>query len=417
VTVYSPVPDAASIQAVQDVLKEVFVSDTLESQMYEDTILLNWIEDVTEYTDSNGLFASVPMRVGRTGGISARAIGEKLGVADHQKVGKAKYEYTNQYLQIKVEGPVVARMRTNRQACIREIDKEVQWGIEDLKRDWQRQLYGNGTAVVAAKLPALGVANQWVPLGAANEYVIDRGYLYEGQKVDIGTAGNPVLDTGGNKIIDIDDTAGAPRIKLENATTVTANSDVSLYGNRNADGDQRELNGLGNIISDTAVLGEVDPAVKRWWKGHVLANGGVNRALSVNLLLNTIKALRKKGKYPDRAVADLDQEQAYYNLLQGQVRFAGDSELAAGNTIGLQLGKIKSGFVGDPDCPPNRVFIFHGEALQMYSAGPVAWQNQTTGGDILAWSQDYDAFVARAAKYFQLGTDRRTSTAALMDLS
>lgn len=414
--VFSPTPDAADIAAVQDVLKEVFVSDTLESQLYEDTVILDKVEDVTEYTDSNGLKAVVPLRTGRTAGISARAIGEELGVADHQKVGRAEYEYTHQYLQIKVEGPVVARMKTDRASVVREIDLEINSGIEDLKRDWVRQLYGDGSGVIAASLPG-NASSQTIPLGADNFYVLERGWLHEGMNVDIGTAANPTLDTGGNKITAIDDTEAAPTITLENATAVTAGSGVSRYGNRNADGDQRELNGVGNLFSDSAVVGNLDPATKTWWKAIVEENGGTPRALSTSLLTTTIRKLRQKGRYPDNALCDLEQEEAYYHLLQPQVRFAGDAKLAAGDTTGLVLGKIKSGLVGDPDCPPGKVFIWHGKALQMYSAGKVAWQNQTTGGDILAWSQGYDAFVARAAKYFQVGTNRRASLGVLDDLS
>jgi hypothetical protein len=412
--VYTPVADAADIAAVQDVLKEVYVSDDLESQMYEDTILLDWIEDVTEYTDSNGLKASVPMRTGRSGGISARAIGEELGVADHQKVGKVSYQYTNQYLQVKVEGPVVARMKHDRASCVREIDFEISNGLEDLQRDWTRQLYGTGDGVVVSGLAAAG-ASATIAIPAAQQYVLERGWLYEGQKVDIGTDANPVLDTGGNKVIGVDDVAGT--ITLANATAVTAASKISLYGNRNADGDQRELNGFGNMFSDSVALGDKDPATSKYWKAIVEDNGGAGRALSVDLLMTVIRKLRQKGKYPDRAVCDLIQEQKYYQLLQPQVRFAGDAKLAAGDTSGLVLGKIKSGLVGDPDCPPGKVHIFHGKAVQMYSAGPVAWQNQTTGGDILAWSQGYDAFVARAAKYFQVGSNRRASLAVLGDLN
>jgi hypothetical protein len=171
------------------------------------------------------------------------------------------------------------------------------------------------------------------------------------------------------------------------------------------------------MFSDSVALGDKDPATSKYWKAIVEDNGGAGRALSVDLLMTVIRKLRQKGKYPDRAVCDLIQEQKYYQLLQPQVRFAGDAKLAAGDTSGLVLGKIKSGLVGDPDCPPGKVHIFHGKAVQMYSAGPVAWQNQTTGGDILAWSQGYDAFVARAAKYFQVGSNRRASLAVLGDLN
>lgn len=412
----TPVATPADIAAVQDVLKEVWPSDNIESQLYEDTVMLDWIEDVTEHTDSNGLKASVPLRTGRTGGVSARGIGEKLGVADHQKVGKAEYEYVNQYLQIKIEGPVVARMRTNRQACIREIDKEVRWGMEDWRRDWQRQVYGAGDAVIASGLPG-NASSTTVLLGASNYWVLERGLLYEGQRVDIGTAANPTLDCGGHRITGIVDNPAAPGIVLEQATAVTAASAISLAGNRNSDGEQRELNGLGNIVSDTATLGGLNPATKTYWKAIVEDNSGTPRALSIDLLLTVIRKLRQKGKYPNFAITDLVQEQAYYNLLQPDVRFIGEKGLEAGNTQGLAIGKIASGLVGDPDCPPGILYMGVKDALQMYSAGPAGWQNQTTGGDILAWSQDYDAFVGRAAKYMQIGTDRRVSLGLLDDLT
>lgn len=411
---FSPVASPADIAAVQDVLKEVWLSDALESQLYEDTLVLDWVEDVTEYTDSDGLKASVPLRTGRTAGISARGVGQQLGVANRQKVGKASYNYTNQYLQVKVNGPVVARMSTNRQACVREIDLEVKNGIEDLRRDWVRQVYGDGSAVIAANLPG-NASSTTIPLGAANYYVIERGFLYEDMPVDIGTAANPTLDTGGNVIVDITDSPTAPAIIVQNATAVTAGSGVSRYGNRGAN-TSYELNGFGNMFSETAVLGTLNPATADFWKAIRVHNSGVQRPLSIDLLMTTIRRMRQKGKYPTRAVCDLFQEQQYYNLLQPQVQFAGDSKLHAGDTEGLTLGKLKEGLHGDPDCNPGRAYFMHEDALFMVSAGPVAWQNQTTGGDILAWEQGYDAFVARAAKYFQFATDRRRSLGVLEDL-
>lgn len=413
--VFTPVADAADIAAVQDILKEVWVSDTVESQMREDTWILDQIEEVTEYTDSNGLHASVPVHTGRAGATGARAVGEKLPAAQHQKTKKAKYEYTNQYVTIKVEGPVVARMKSNKTSVVREIDFEVNRAIEDLKKDWVRQLYGNGDAVIARAVPGNASA-AIIPLGAANAWVLEYEQLYVGQHVDIGTIANPQASTGGNKIVDIDDTPAAPTITLENATAVTAGHHVFLHGNATANV-SNELNGMGNMFSDTTDLGEITVASERKWKGVQLTNGGTPRALSVDLLMTLIRKLRAGGKYPDKACSDLIQEQKYYNLLQGQVRFAGDHNLAAGDSQGLGIARIKSGFMGDADCPPGQVFIWHGGAIQSYSAGPGGWQNQTTGGDVLAWSQDYDAFVARYAKYFQVGTNRRRSLGRLGDLS
>lgn len=412
---FTPTASPADIAAVQDVLKEVWVTDTLESQLYEDTIILDWVEDITDYTDSDGLKASVPLRTGRTAGISARAVGQALGVAGHQVVDKASYNYTNQYLQVKINGPVVARMKTNRQSCVREIDFEVKNGLADLKRDWVRQLYGDGSAVIAGSLPG-GASSTTVLLGADNYYAIERGFLHVGMPVDIGTAANPTLDTGGNVITDIVDSPTAPAIVVTSATATTAGSGVSRYGNRTSGSVSNELNGFANLFDDDTTLGDINPASAAHWKGVKVGNSGTPRPLSIDLAMTLIRRLRQKGSYPDTAVCDLYQEQQYYNLLQPQVRFAGEGALKAGNTDGLQLAKIKKGLVGDPDCNPGKIYAFSKDALMMFSAGPVAWQNQTTGGDILAWEQGYDAFVARAAKYFQIGTDRRCSLGTLEDL-
>lgn len=413
--VFTPVATAADIAAVQDILKEVFTSDTLESQLREDTWILDQIEEVTDYTDSNGLRAVVPLHVGRGGGVGARAVGQLLPKAQAQKVDRAEYIYTNQYVTVKVEGPVVARMKSNKTSVVREIDFEIRRSIEDLQKDWTRQLWGNGDAVVARTLPGNASA-VIIPLGAANAYTLEYDHLYPGMHVDIGTIANPQLDTGGNKIVSVDDTAAAPTITLANATAVTAGSHVFIHGNATANV-SNELNGMANMFSATSTLGTITVASQPKWKGVQLLNGGTPRALSVDLLMTLIRQLRAGGKYPDKAASDLIQEQKYYNLLQGQVRFAGDHNLAAGDAQGLGLARIKSGFMADADCPPGQVFVWHGSAIQSYSAGPGAWQNQTTGGDILAWSQDYDAFVARYAKYWQVGTNRRRSLGRLGDLS
>lgn len=413
--VFTPVADPAGISAVQDVLKEVWVSDSLESQLFDDNILADWIEDVQEYTDSSGLRASVPLKTGRTGGVSARAIGQQLGVADHQRVAKATYDYKNLYLQVQVYGPVIAKMKTDRQACVREIDFEVKNGLEDFRKDYARQLRGDGSAkLTLAALPG-GASSTTVLLGTGNYSLIDRGILYEGQRIDIGTAASPTLDTGGNRIASIVDSTSAPAIVLDNATATTAGSHISLTGNRTAGSVSNEINGLRGVISDTAALGGLDPSTAVYWKSVREHNSGTPRALSIDLMLTTMRKVRQKGAMPEVLYGDLVQEQAYYKLLQGQVRFMGDNNLASGNTEGLPFGKAR--FVADPDADPGRIYFLKKGALQMFSAGPVAWQNQTTGGDILAWRQDYDAFVARAAKYCDLGSDRRRSLGVLDDLS
>lgn len=413
----TPVADPADIAAVEAVLKEVYVADSLESQLNDDVMILDWFDETTEYTDSDGLKASVPLKIGRTGGLSARGIGQKLGAADHQKKDKASYNYKNLYLQVKVEGPVVARMKTNRQAVVRHIDDEINGGIEDWQRDFCRQLHTFGDAAITLTGLPGNASSTTIPIGTGNLPLLERGWLYEGQVIQAGTLADPVASCAGQRIVSIDDDEAAPTITLDSATAITAGHHLFLYGNRTALDGSYEVNGLGNIVDDEVELGGVDPTDpgKSYWKSVVNDNGGTPRALSLSLMNSTNRKVRQRGGKVSDVLGSLGLQQKYYELLQSQVRFAGDTKLAGGSTEGPQFNHVT--FVGDPDCLPNRVYFLVKKALQMYSAGKVAWQNQTTGGNILAWSQDYDAFVARAAKYCQTGTNRRRSLAVLDDIT
>ena len=417
-TTYALSATPADIAAVSAVLKEVYPSDELEKQFYDQLNLLDMFEETTEYTDSNGEKAVLFLRTGRGGGISARSVGEQLAPPDHRRYSNVEYRYTNHYVQIAVNGPVVARMKSNRTSAIRHIDDEISVSLEDQQRDWVRQLHGAGDAVIAATLPALATAAQWVPLGAANYWAVERGFLYPGQSVDIGTAAAPTSSTGGNPIIAVDATVGAPKIKLANATTVTAGHSVSLAGNRSTDLAQRELNGLGNMFG-TGTFAGIDPTVdgNQFWQSKIQGNSGTGRNLDLDILLGGLRALRQGGKYPDFLFGDLNQEQRYYKLLQGQVRFAGEGNLESGGTEGLAFAKIKGGFVGDPDCKPGAIHMGRKDAIRRFSAGPCSWQNQTEGGSILHWRPDYDQFTARAAKYWQLGLIRRNTLCRIDDLN
>ena len=70
-------------------------------------------------------------------------------------------------------------------------------------------------------------------------------------------------------------------------------------------------------------------------------------------------------------------------------------KLESGKVSGLEMNNKP--LKGDPGIPPGKIEYLNAKDLSMFSAGKTTWQNTTTGGDILAWVQDEDAFVARAA--------------------
>jgi hypothetical protein len=197
--------------------------------------------------------------------------------------------------------------------------------------------------------------------------------------------------------------------------TALATHQISLAGNRSAGGVSNEMTGIEGIVDDVSALGGLTPASAPYWKAIKDFNAGTPRALSIPLMNNVWRKIKQRGGRTEVLLSDLVQQQKYYELLQPQVRFAGDTRLGAGNVEGPNFNNVQ--VIGDPDCLPNRIYFLNKGSIQLYSGGKIAWQNQTTGGDVLAWRQDYDAFVGRAAKYGQVGTNRRASNGVLGDLS
>jgi hypothetical protein len=85
-----------------------------------------------------------------------------------------------------------------------------------------------------------------------------------------------------------------------------------------------EMNGLGNIVSTSSTLGGIDPASFPSWAGPLVDS--TSQALTLSLMY----AAEPQGRAEDRQAVELrrDRPEAaanFYELVQAQVRFAGDS--------------------------------------------------------------------------------------------
>jgi hypothetical protein len=407
------VASPADITAVQNILKTVYVSDNIESQLYDDALLLSQLEKTTEYTDSVGDKAVGFVRVGRNVGVSSRSLnGGTLGAAGHQQANKWQLDYAATYLQVKILGTTIAKMQTARQAAVRVIDDEITHGLVDLKKDLQRQLYKNGDAVISAC--AVNVGTTTLTLNATDGTdAINRGWLQVGEYIDLGAAGDADSVAAERTISAI--TLATPSITISGANVTTAVTDyVRRAGNASpVDGTSYEMNGLQNAINDSGTFAGISSSSVPEWKSYVKDAAGA--ALTRPFMQGAWRNARQYGGAPDFILTSLEQQEAYYNLLQAQVRFAGDSTLGSGKVDGPTFNNIP--VAADPDAPRGVMYFLDRSKLFMVTAGEIAWQNTTTGGDILAWKQDEDSFVARAAFYGNLGTNHRRAHSVIKNLN
>lgn len=401
----------ADITAVSKILKEVYVSDNIVSQINDDTMTLSEIQRTTEYHDAVGDKAIGFLKNGRNVGTSARSLsGGTLGAAGHQKTNRWELDYAANYVTVKILGPTIAKMKTARQAATRAVTSEVEGAILDIKKELQRQLFSDGSALMLQ----FTTNNTTATLSFASTQTafdaIVRGWVMEDMYIDIGTTADSDAVKADAKITAVDDTPSAPTITIDSSVSTTSSHYLSKAGNR-LNATSYEMNGLRNLVNTGNQFAAIDPSSDRTWEAADVNDLAGTTSLSRAHMQRSWRKIAQHGKRPDRIRTCLEHQEDYYNLLQTQVRFAGDSTLASGKVDGPTFNGVP--VVADPDCPTGLMFFLNSKDLFMVSAGDVAWQNVNTGGDVLAWSQTEDAFVARAACYWNLGTERRRSHALI----
>jgi hypothetical protein len=395
------VAQPADIVAVQALLKEVYPSDKVEEQVVKDRTTLSELENGNNHSDEVGDKAIGFVRTRGNKRSNSRSLnGGTLGAPGRQVRKRWEYDYTAHYIQIKILGATIAKMRTRRQAAVNEVDDEVDNAIEDRKDDLSRQLFSDGSALIAQC--GTTTASTTVVLNAAAAQAIEKGWLQEDMYVDIGTTADEDSVVADALITAVN--PATPSITIDSSVTTSSSHYVSIADNRSGT-TSYEMNGLAALASDTTVLGAIDPSSERTWKGQRVNVAG---ALSQAKLQDLWIQHRKVGSKPDKIVTSFDHQRDYYNTLQSQVRFAGDSNLTSGHVEGPDFNGVI--VEADQDCPDGLLYMYKKAHVMLFKAsGGIQWQNVNTGGDILAWVQDEDAFQARAAFYGQVGTDRRNA--------
>lgn len=411
------VAQPADITAVTALLKDVYTSDHIEGQLDTTSVLWSQLQKVQDYHDAVGNQAVGFVKTGRNVGTSARSLnGGTLGAAGHQQTARWTLDYAANYLQLKILGTTIAKMSTARQSAVRDVDFEVTEGITDLKKELQRQLYANGDALIAncaavtsATIPLL--ADTTVHAKESND-PITKGQLQVGEYVDIGTTANEAAVVADAKIVSMVDSDTAPSVTIDSSVTTTTAHFISKSDNRSGT-TSYEMNGLSNAILDSGTFAGINSSTAPTWKSARVDAAG--NALTRSYLQQAWRKIAQTSGPPNLILTSLEQQEAYYNQLQAQVRFAGDANLASGKVDGPMFNTLP--VVADPDCPRDRVYFLNTNNLFLVSAGDIAWQNTSDTGSVLSWIQGEDAFAARAAFYGNLGTNKRRAHAVIDNLA
>ena len=418
---------AQTVSSLTDVLKEAWTSDRLEKQFYDKNPFLDRIAKTTADVrkTSIGEKAIVPIHANRGGGYtSANAAGGSLNAADRQRVDAAEYTLVYHYHQIALETGALNQAEGGDSSAVVARDLEVQGAISNISKEATRQLVTNSDSILAAC--DTGGASTTVELlvSSSTSYGYDaivRGWLRPGMLVDIGATSNTDSIVAGATITAVSESSTDPDIVIDSSVSTTSGTDFVYIANPNSGtAPNTELNGLRSMIgSTTSALGGLDPdtAGEEFWKPAAVDT--TTTVFSLDLGLRLARSVHQKtGEEPNYVLTSLKQREAFYSLLQNQVRYAGEGSLGAGNVSptwnGMEIHAQPDVLDADWYCLSIDDFVL----VTGKRFTKPTWMSDVQGANTGSiWSAGTTQFVDAIVWPMQVGLKRRNSHAAAIGLT
>lgn len=389
---------AGTLETLGPTLDRVYAPRKVVEQLYQDTPFWDKLKKTDRYTI--GEEARVVIHDGRNGGFTNLPEGGgTLNTAGEQGFHKANFKYKNHHQSVAIQGEAIDGTQGDANAIVEATTVEFDGAIADMNRQLVRQSYLNGDARIAA---CRASSSNNVDLNTTSgKIAIERGWLFVGLPVDVGSATEQTKRVNGSKITEIDEANVAIKVASGNVTTEEATDFVSVKGARSGE-TSYEMNGLRNIVG-TAELGGLSSTTSPVWKSTVESS---SIPLTISALLTAQQRIRQvRGKSPTFLLTGLKQQRKFYELLQQQVNFTSDRGLTAGSDETATWNGME--IYADPDCPDEDLYLGHWEHFFLVAMSDPYWQNKVTGGNILSWSQGTDSYVAKLTYRANLAVNRR----------
>lgn len=352
------------------------------------------------------------------------------------------------YATLRLSGLAMAAGSGDVASFVKVQGDSVMSAFRSLTVDLNRQCWGDGfgkLATLSKASDALDTDSSWT-VTVSND--VGTRYLRKGMIVDFyNSAGAVDQSAVAQRILSIDPTtksiemepcaAGSGGSQYQSyhprgstfagytiaTDTVPSGSQIVRYGARDAafatTDTPWEITGMDGIFDDGTLIAAFegitissDPE----FKANIVGNSGVNRELSIDLMLAAadLPLARSSIEKVDTMWLGLGQRRKYFDLLSGDVRYA-PAQFVGGyeNLTFTQNGQIK--MIVDPSCQPNKIYMAPMSAIKKYELKPIGWGGFDPNN--MHWRQDYDEAAMYLRTYTQLGIENRRALVLLKDLT
>jgi hypothetical protein len=396
-------------------LKEFYLPG-IRNILNNTVFLLSQVETNTE--DIEGRRAVLSINTGRNQGVGARAEMGTLPDAGHQGYSEERVALKYNYGRIQMSGPVIRSMGSDRGSFTRAITSETQGVTRDLRNDVNRQLYADGTGMIAVLNSAASGNTGTV----TNFTATQMRQLQVGMQIDIGTSANPTATASARTITSVNVAAGT-FVFNGAAVAITAADRVTRAGSGGTGATQKEITGLTAQIAATGTLWNIDPTNAPNWVSYVDSNSGTNRSVTETMFIKAAQEVNiNSGEEIDLWVTTAGVTRSYGALLTSLKRFNDPVQLRGGYA-GLDLSNINQGNTGsnsvamvfDKDCQSNTAWGITTRRFQWYKMSD--WEFMEEDGAVLSRVPNTDAYEGTLFLYSEFATDGRNAHAKVADLT
>lgn len=393
----------ATLTTVNAISKDVYGPRIVE-QTENETILTKRIEKTSRGTESHqgGKFVTFPLKVRRNQGIGYRNELEQLQAPGQQGYTSVRVPLRYGYGRVHMSGQTMDLVNENYQAFSSAMTEEMDGLKEDIRKDTNRILWGNGLGVLGT-VDTATVGTNGASVGTNADAV---KWFDLDMQVDILSSDGVTVRASNRKITAINEATGD--ITFDGAVaTLSVGDIITRNGNYG-----REPNGLTSLVGDTNTLFGLSPTTEPLWKSTVDNTGG---ALSEAKMISMCDTLRTKGGRPSVIFTDLASRRAYFNLLKGDRRFT-NTQTFDGGFKGLAFTyEDDIPVVTDVDAPAGKMWFIREKDFTVYRRAPWNWEDKD--GNVWKWVKDYDAFEAMMKQYWEFACDRRNTQAVMTGIT
>jgi len=391
----------ATLATLSAILKDYYLPPVVE-QLNNEVLLLQRLEKRDQELFGNQ--AIVPIHTGRSGAIGARGEGGALPAPGNQVYAKAVYDLKYLYGRVRVSGPSMAKTSSEAGAFLQSLKSELDGIRNDLRKDVSRQVYGDGTGVIAAFTASGASVTQTI----TSDEPLRHGWIYPGMVVDIGTSANPVL-VGTRTVVSVN--LATPSVTFDTTCTPAATDRIFRQGSAAASSVVYEIDaGLQKLVSTAAnTVGGINAATSSIWDNGRDTAGG---ALALDTLMKAYNLQRIAGGNLTAIVTSFGLQRAYFNLLQSKVQYVTPTKLAGGfqslEFMGMPL-------IADIDAPFGKVYFLDESTIKVFTNRD--WHFLDEDGNVLKWNNGFDEWEAVLARYMNLGITRRNNQFVISGLT